>query len=56
MKRLPLYLLLLTFCAILSSCDKSGFRGFKKMDNGTYMRFHRENKNNESPMLSLNET
>ena len=49
MKRLPLYLL--TICVILCSCNKSGFKGFKKMDNGAYMKFYCENKDGEKPVL-----
>lgn len=51
MKRLPSYLLLLALCTIFISCENAGFKGFKKMDNGTYMRFHRENKNGDMPEL-----
>ena len=51
MKRLPLYLLSLTLCLTLFSCNNSGFKGFKKMDNGAYMRFYRENKNGEMPKI-----
>jgi FKBP-type peptidyl-prolyl cis-trans isomerase len=51
MKRLPLYLLSFAVCIILLSCNKSGFKGFKKMDNGTYMRFHNENRNGEMPVI-----
>lgn len=50
MKRLPLYLLLtLTFCVALYSCEKAGFKGFKKMDNGAYMRFYHVNKDGDMP-------
>ena len=51
MKRLPLYLLLSALSLILCSCDNSGFKGFKKMDNGTYMRFYKENKDGDMPLL-----
>ena len=51
MKRLPLYLLSFVVGLILFSCGKSGFKGFKKMDNGTYMRFYSENKNGEMPKV-----
>ena len=51
MKRLPLYLLSFVVGLILLSCGKSGFKGFKKMDNGTYMRFYSENKNGEMPKI-----
>ena len=51
MKRLPSYLLSLALCLILFSCDNGGFKGFKKTDNGTYMRFHRLNKDGEMPEL-----
>ena len=51
MKRLPLYLLSFAVCISLLSCNKSGFKGFKKMDNGTYMRFHNENRNGEMPVI-----
>lgn len=49
MKRLPLYLL--TLCVILCSCNKSGFNGFKKMDNGAYMKFYCVNKDGDKPVL-----
>ena len=51
MNRLPSYLLTIAICLSLCSCDNTGFRGFKKMENGTYMRFHRENKDGEMPEL-----
>ena len=50
MKRLPSYLLLLAMCLTLFSCDNA-FKGFKKMDNGTYMRFYRENNNGDMPKI-----
>lgn len=49
MKRLPLYFL--TFFVILCSCNKSGFKGFKKMDNGAYMKFYCVNKDGDKPVL-----
>ena len=49
MKRLPLYLL--TICVILCSCNKSGFKGFKKMDNGAFMKFYCVNKDGDKPVL-----
>lgn len=49
MKRLPLYFL--TLCVILCSCNKSGFKGFKKMDNGAYMKFYCVNKDGDKPVL-----
>lgn len=49
MKRLPLYLL--TLCVIICSCNKSGFKGFKKMDNGAYMKFYCVNKDGDKPVL-----
>ena len=49
MKRLPLYFL--TLFVILCSCNKSGFKGFKKMDNGAYMKFYCVNKDGDKPVL-----
>lgn len=51
MKRLPLYLLSFALCVIFVSCNKSGFKGFKKTDNGAYMRFHSVNKDGAMPKL-----
>ena len=51
MKRLPSYLLILISCLILTSCEKSVYRGFKKMGNGTYMQLHHVNNQGEMPKI-----
>ena len=51
MKRLPSYLLVLSCCVILSSCEKLAFKGYDKMDNGAYMRFYEVNKGNAMPKI-----
>lgn len=51
MKKLPLYLLILTCCAILASCNKSPFKGFDKMENGAYMHFHNVGNQGDTPKI-----
>lgn len=51
MKRLPSYLLCLIGCVVLSSCEKSVYKGFDRMDNGAYMRFHEVYKENDMPKI-----
>lgn len=50
-RRLPSYLFLLVICIALVSCAKSGFKGFKKTQNGTYMRFYEVHKGEKQPEL-----
>lgn len=50
MRRLPLYLLCLS-CAVLASCNRSDFKGFKKMDNGANMQFHEIHKEAMMPQI-----
>ena len=51
MKRLPSYLLVLFVGLLLTSCEKSVFKGFDKMDNGAYMRFHEVNEQGRMPEI-----
>lgn len=51
MKRLPSYLLLLLGCMLLMSCERSVFKGFDKMENGTYMQFHSVNNQGDMPKI-----
>lgn len=51
MKRLPSYLLCLVLGFVLVSCEKSAFKGFKKMDNGARMQFHVVNKEADMPVI-----
>lgn len=51
MKRLPSYFLCLLVCVTMVSCEKTAFRGFDKMENGTYMQFHDVNSNGEMPRV-----
>ena len=51
MKRLPLYVLCLICCAILASCDRSPFKGFDRMENGSYMQFHKVSNQGETPKI-----
>ena len=51
MKRLPSYLLVLFSCLILTSCEKTAFKGFDKMKNGTYMQFYDVNNEAEMPQI-----
>ena len=51
MKRLPSYLLCLVLGFVLVSCEKSTFKGFKKMDNGARMQFHVVNKEADMPVI-----
>lgn len=51
MRRLPLYLLCLTACLLLASCEKATFKGFKKMDNGAQMQFHIVHNDAEKPLI-----
>ena len=51
MKRLPSYLLVLFAGLFLTSCEKSVFKGFDKMDNGAYMRFHEVNEQGRMPEI-----
>ena len=50
-KRLPSYLFLLIICVAFVSCEKSGFKGFKKTKNGAYMQFYEVNSNGEKPEI-----
>lgn len=50
-KRLPSYLFLLIICLTFISCEKSGFKGFKKTNNGAYMQFYEVNSNGEMPEI-----
>lgn len=51
MKRLPSYLLVLLAGMMLSSCEKSVFKGYDKMDNGAYMRFYEVNEQGRIPEI-----
>lgn len=48
--KLP-YILIGAFCLILSSCGNPAFKGFKKMDDGTYMKFYRVDNQAEKPKI-----
>ena len=51
MKRLPSYLLVLLAGMMLSSCEKSVFKGYDKMDNGAYMHFYEVNEQGRIPEI-----